>query len=380
MTAIGPWPRVTEPSRWPHAVILYSIFVDMVPSLFNPTRNIITSAALAAGLILSAASTVAAKEITLKIHHFLPAGAIQQAKMIQPWCDRIGKESNQRLKCQIFPLMQLGGTPAQLIDQARDGVVDIVFVLPGYTAGRFPAMEVFELPFMNHSAEAASKAAWEFYLQHGQKEFSGLKPLAFATHDNGFIHTRSKPIRSVDDFKGMKMRAPTRFTNKLLTSFGASAVGMPVNSVGDAINKGVIDGFLLPWEVMPGLKLHEMVKFHTETPKEMPALYTAVFVFAMNPARYASLPADLRAIIDRTTGLELSGHMGRTWDQSQSVGRDPAIKRGNTIIQLSASETERMMRLSAPLADEWIAQMNKTGGNGKQMLNDAKQLIRKHSK
>jgi TRAP-type transport system periplasmic protein len=321
-----------------------------------------------------------AQEVTLKIHHFLPAGAIQQAKMIQPWCDRIGKESNQRLKCQIFPMMQLGGTPAQLIDQARDGVADIVFVLPGYTAGRFPAMEVFELPFMNHSAEAAAKAAWEFYQQYGQKEFAGIKPLAFATHDNGFIHTRTKPIRSVDDFKGMKMRAPTRFTNKLLASFGASPVGMPVNSVGDAINKGVIDGFLLPWEVMPGLKLHEMVKFHTETPKEMPALYTAVFVFAMNPARYASLPADLRAVIDRTTGLELSGQMGRTWDQSQSVGRDPALKRGNTLISLSAGETERMMRLSAPLADEWVAQMNKAGGNGKQMLDDAKRLIRKHSK
>jgi TRAP-type C4-dicarboxylate transport system substrate-binding protein len=352
----------------------------MPPPFSSPVRRLLGHIALAVSALLVTPSYAAAQDITLKIHHFLPAGAIQQAKMIQPWCDRIGKESNQRLKCQIFPMMQLGGTPAQLIDQVRDGVVDIVFVLPGYTAGRFPAMEVFELPFMNTSAESASKAAWEFFLKYGQKEFSGIKPLAFATHDHGVIHTRNKPIRNVDDLKGLKLRAPTRFTNKLLTTFGASAVGMPVNSVGDAINKGVIDGFLLPWEVMPGLKLHEMVKFHTETAKDRPALYTAVFVFAMNPSRYAALPADLRAIIDRASGLELSGQMGRTWDQSQSVGREPALKRGNTIMQLSTVETDRMIQLSAPLADEWVAQMNKNGANGKQMLDEAKQLLRKHSK
>ena len=339
-----------------------------------------TCARLIIALWGTLASAAFAQEITLKIHHFLPATAIQQAAMIQPWCDRVAKDSAGRLKCQIFPMMQLGGTPAQLIDQARDGAVDIVFVLPGYTAGRFPAMEVFELPFLNTSAEATSKAAWEFFQKHGQKEFAGLKPLAFATHDNGYIHTRDKPIRRVEDLKGLKMRAPTRFTNKLLASLGASPVGMPVNSVGDAINKGVIDGFLLPWEVMPGLKLHEMVRFHTETPRDLPALYMAVFVFAMNESRYLGLPVDLRGVIDRASGLGLSGQMGRVWDQSQSVGRDPANKRGNTITQLSKQETEKMMQLSAPLAQEWITQMNKSGSNGRVLFDEARQLIRKHSR
>lgn len=163
-----------------------------------------TCARLIIALWGTLASAAFAQEITLKIHHFLPATAIQQAAMIQPWCDRVAKDSAGRLKCQIFPMMQLGGTPAQLIDQARDGAVDIVFVLPGYTAGRFPAMEVFELPFLNTSAEATSKAAWEFFQKHGQKEFAGLKPLAFATHDNGYIHTRDKPIRRVEDLKGLR--------------------------------------------------------------------------------------------------------------------------------------------------------------------------------
>ncbi|MBN4659160.1 C4-dicarboxylate ABC transporter, partial [Escherichia coli] len=97
-----------------------------------------------------------------------------------PWCDKIAAESNNKMKCQIFPAMQLGGTPAQLIDQAKDGVVDIVFTLPGYTAGRFPVMEVFELPFLVPSAEAGAKAAWDFYQKYGQKEFANVKPLMFA--------------------------------------------------------------------------------------------------------------------------------------------------------------------------------------------------------
>ena len=117
--------------------------------------------ALAAFVLCSASA--AAQDVTLKVHHFWPPQAMPPTKILQPWCDRIAADSAGRLKCQVFAAMQLGGTPAQLIDQAKDGVVDIVFTLPGYTAGRFPIMEVFELPFMNDSAEAGDKERWDFY-------------------------------------------------------------------------------------------------------------------------------------------------------------------------------------------------------------------------
>ena len=98
--------------------------------------------------------------------------------ILVPWCDKIAKDSGNKMKCQIYPAMQLGGTPQNLIDQVKDGVVDIVWTLPGYTAGRFPMMEVFELPFMSSSAEATSQAAWDYYTQFGNKEFPGIKALA----------------------------------------------------------------------------------------------------------------------------------------------------------------------------------------------------------
>ncbi|HWP19886.1 MAG TPA: TRAP transporter substrate-binding protein [Burkholderiaceae bacterium] len=335
----------------------------------------------AAALALAGASLSAqAQEVTLKVHHFWPPQAMPPTKVLQPWCDKIAAESNNRMKCQIFPAMQLGGTPAQLIDQARDGVADIVFTLPGYTAGRFPIMEAFELPFMVPSAEAGSKAAWEFYEKYAQKEFAAVKPLMFAVHEQGYVHTRDKPVRTLADFKGLKMRAPTRMTNRLLATLGASPVGMPLPAVAEAVNKGVIDGFLLPWEVIPSVRLHEMVKFHTETPNNRPALYTSVFVIAMNQARYNSLPADLKAVIDRNSGAGLAASAGKTWDAARAPGRKPAEDRGNTFYTLPSEEVDRWIKAASPLYDDWVATMDKAGLPGKQMLEDARAMIAKHQK
>lgn len=334
----------------------------------------------AAALTAAFGLVAQAQEVTLRVHHFWPAQAMPPTKVLQPWCDKIAADSNNRLKCQVFPAMQLGGTPAQLIDQARDGVVDIAFTLPGYTAGRFPIMEAFELPFMIRSAEAGSKAAWEFYEKYAQKEFASVKPLMFAVHEQGYVHTRDKQIKTLADFKGLKMRAPTRQTNRLLASLGASPVGMPLPAVAEAVNKGVIDGFVLPWEVIPSVRLHEMVKFHTETPDNRPALYTSVFVLAMNLAKYNSLPADLKAVIDRHSGAVLSAAAGKTWDAARAPGRKPAEERGNTFYTLPAEEVDNWIKASAPLYDDWVAAMDKAGLPGKQMLEDARAMIAKHQK
>src|SRR5262252_530951 len=105
---------------------------------------------IGAALTFAAAAAVA-QDVTLRIHHFLPPKGTIQAQVFEPWCEKIGKESGGRLKCQIFPAMQLGGTPPQLFDQARDGVADIIWTVPTYQSGRFVKSEVFELPFMTRN-------------------------------------------------------------------------------------------------------------------------------------------------------------------------------------------------------------------------------------
>jgi len=319
--------------------------------------------------------TVAQGPVTLKVHHFLPPGSTTHAKMIVPWCAKVEAESRGRLRCQIFPSMQLGGSAPQLYDQVRDGVADIVWTLPGYNAGRFPSMEVFELPFMITDAQSASRAAWQFYDKHGRNEFREVRPLAVHVHDAGYLHTRERPVRVLEDFRGMKLRAPTRQTNKLLAALGATPVSMPVTGLADAMSKGVLDGAMVPWEVVPAVKVQEVARFHTETDPNVPALYTAVFLFAMNPKTYAALPDDLQAVIDRNSGLDLSSQVGRLWDEQTAPARKLATDRGNTVIVVPAAELVRWQRAAQPVAIEWVSDMKRRQIDGDALLADARALL-----
>jgi TRAP-type C4-dicarboxylate transport system substrate-binding protein len=334
----------------------------------------------ALAMVATLSSPLAAQEVTLKVHHFWPPGAMGPSTILAPWCDKIAKDTSNRMKCQIYPAMQLGGTPQNLIDQVRDGIVDIVWTLPGYTAGRYPLMEVFELPFMSSSATATSQAAWEYFTQYGRKEFPGIKALAVHVHDNGYVHTTSKQVKTMADFKGLRMRAPTRQTNKMLAALGATPVAMPLPSLPEAISKGVIDGYLLPWEVIPSIKAHELTKFESETDPKSRSLYTAVFMFAMNQAKYDGLPAELKKVIDENSGLSLSRRMGEAWDASAPPARKLAVEHGNTFYTIPASELEIWQKATANLPDEWVKDVTAKGNDGSALLRVAKELIRKYEK
>jgi TRAP-type transport system periplasmic protein len=333
-----------------------------------------------AALALSGAAR--AEEITLKLHHFLPPMSPFHSKFMAAWAERVTKQSNGRLKVQVYPSMQLGGTPPQIYDQIKDGVVDIGWTVAGYSAGRFPAFEVFELPFMVNSASGGSRALWEYV--HVNKldktEFKDVKLLATHQHDEPHFHMVDKPIKTLADLKGMKVRAPTRITNKLLTALGATPVGMPVTQVSDALSKGVINGTLLPWEVVPSIKVHELVKFHSEIDPKSQWLYATVFVFAMNPAKYASLPPDLQKIIDANSGVELSASVGKMADEEAIPGRKQAKDHGNTFNTISMDELKNWQAAAQTVTDDWIKDLDKRGLDGKALVNSARELIAKYDK
>lgn len=339
--------------------------------------KITAAAAILAGASLSAQ----AEAIVLKVHHFLGPQSTQHALMLSSWCDAIAKDSNNRLKCQIYPSMQLGGTPPQLFDQAKDGVADVVWTVAGYSAGRFSKSQVFELPFMMTNAGATSRAAWDFAQKYAQDEFKDVKLLAIHVHGPGNIYTRDKQISKLEDLKGMKLRGPTATIAKMLGMMGATPVGMPVPAVPEALSKGVIDGAVIPYEVAPGLKVQELTKFVAEPDRNYKALYTTVFVMPMNKAKYDSLPADLKAVIDKNSGRETSAKLG-----SQQEGADAGARKvfeatpGYKITQIPAAELERWKKASASLDDAWVDSMNKRGMDGKAMLADALSLIDKYSK
>ncbi|MEN9893148.1 MAG: putative periplasmic component [Pseudomonadota bacterium] len=337
-------------------------------------------AALAAAVLAPLLSPpVQAQEVVLKFHHMWPTVAMGHNRVVVPWCDTLAAESKGRMKCQILPAMSGGGTPAQLVDRVKDGVDDVTITLPGYTAGRFPVMEAFELPFMTNKAEPASAAAWDYHLKYATKEFQGTKMIATWVHDEGFVSTSGKPVATLADFKRLKIRGASRQSTRLLAALGATPVGMPITGVSDAMSKGTLDGYMTAWEIIPSFKLHEVSKYHTEIEDSRPSMFTAGFVFLMNQARYDALPADLKSIVDRHSGATLSRQIGRYWDEATAVGRKAAADRGNVFVKVSAAETDQWMKVAAPLADDWVADMDKRGLPGKQMLQDARELIRKHS-
>ena len=225
--------------------------------------------------------------------------------------------------------------------------------------------------------EATSKALWDYTQKYSQDEFKDIKPLAFHVHGDGVFHMTNKPIKTLADLKGLKLRAPTRMTNKYLAMLGATPVGMPVPQVGDALSKGVIDGAVVPYEVVPSVKIQELVKYHIETDPAEPAFYTSTFVFAMNKAKYESLPADLKKVIDNNSGEAFSGQIGKAFVQADAEGKKLTTR--NTTNVIPASELANWKKAGQPLIDAWVADMNGKGANGQQLLDGARALIAKHS-
>ncbi|MEJ5988601.1 TRAP transporter substrate-binding protein [Ramlibacter sp. PS3R-8] len=337
-----------------------------------------TGAAVALGA--PGLSGLAQQAVTLKFHTFMAPQSNVWLTMHKAWMEKVEKDSGGKIKFEGYPAMQLGGTPVQLYDQAKDGVVDIVWTLPGNTAGRFPRIEVFELPFIMNNAEATSKAYWEYVQTVAPDEFKDTQVLALHVHGPGMFHTKEKLIKTADDLRGLKVRGPTRQITKMLGYLGATPVGMPLPQIPDALSKGTIDGAVIPWEVVPSVKVQELTKFHSEFDPAGGALYTTTFVMAMNRNKYNSLSPELKKVIDANSGMATSGWLGKTQQGNDGIGRKTAVDRNNTIHTISAADAQEFKRKARLVEVEWVEDMNKRGHDGKKLLETARALIDKHGK
>ena len=339
--------------------------------------GLVSGAALAALATGLTATSALAQEVTLKLHQFLPAQANVPKLVLDVWADKVEADSDGRIKVERYPSMQLGGTPPELIDQAIDGVADVVWTVVGYTPGRFPGTEVFELPFMMTNARATSQAYWEMLQEHWKDtDFNDVHILAAWVHGPGIFHTKD-PVTTPADLQGMKIRGGSRSVNSLLTELGATPVGLPVPAIPESLSKGVIDGTTIPWEVTTALKVPELVKNHTEFTGN--ALYVLTFVLAMNKDKYESLPDDLKKVIDDNSGLEFSIFAGGTQSDADGPARQIAVDMGNNIITLDAEQTAEWRELSQPIYDQWVADMNSKGIDGQALIDQAQMLIEKYT-
>jgi TRAP-type transport system periplasmic protein len=344
-------------------------------NFFTRRTTLLAVGAMAAATL---AGSALAQTVTLRLHQMLPQQATIPAKALIPWAQKVEAESGGKIKVQLFHAMQLGGAPPQLFDQARDGVVDLTWTVLGYTPGRFNKTEVFELPFMSGSAEQSSRALQEYVEKFAADEFKDVKLIAVHTHGPGLFHTKT-PVTGLESLRGMKVRGGSRVISNMLTKLGATPVGMPVPAVTDALSKGTIEGTTIPWEVTPALKVTELVKNHT-TFAGKEGLYTQTFAFSMNRASYDKLPPDLKAVIDKNSGIETAAMFGRAMDEGDKAGRAIAEKAGNNIVALDLAETQRWRRTAATVETDWINEMKAKNIDGAKLVSEARALIGKYQK
>ena len=323
---------------------------------------------------MPAGPLAAAETVTLKIAHFLPPSSPAQKRVIEPWCEKLGAGSGGRIKCQIYPAMQLGGTPAQLVDLVRNGVADIVWTAPGYSAGRFPVIETMELPFVVRDGLSGSRAAWDFYERHAVAEFDAYKVLAIHVDGGVAFHTAAKPVDGPDSLKGLKLRASTRMIAKTLLALGATPVTMPPAQVTEAISKGVVDGAMGAWEVVTPTKLQEVTRFHGEPPAGQPFYSATVLALLMNKARYQSLPADLQAVIDHDSGAALAGTFGLVWDAVTAETKSLIREQGGIIRPQAQADYDAMRAATRKVEEEWRKDIDGRGLDSGALVADARAL------
>ncbi len=273
--------------------------------------------------VLLAPAVVMAQEVRLRYAHFMPATAWQNQVLFADWADSVHAASDGRIQVNIFPAQTLGRAQAGY-DNARTGIAEIVWTVQGYTANRFPLSQIVELPGLFTTAEEGSCAFQKLYDSGAlDAEYTETQVLFVHVHGPGHLHVRGRAVTQLDDLRGLKIRQPTAGIGRLLSELGAEPVGMPAPQIYESTQRGIIYGFLLPWEAVEGFRVHEVVDQHTEF-----GFYSLAFVATMNRAAYERLPDDLRQVIDDHSGLEWALIAGRGFDVADQSGRAVAERSG----------------------------------------------------
>lgn len=338
------------------------------------------AAVICLSALLATGGASAAEPIKLKLHHLLGAKSNAQVDMLLPWVERVEKAAGGKVKIEIFPAMSLGGKPPQLIRQVRDGIVDIIWTVNGYTPGLFPRTEVFELPLVHTNNPAATNLAmFEMYDEFLAADYKGVKPLFLHVHAGNAIHMVDTEVRKPADLKGKRMRIPTRTGAWVLEALGTTPVGMPVPDLPHALSKKTVDGALIPFEIIAALKLHELTRYQIEGADSF-RLGTLTFQVSMNAARWKSLPKDVQQAFETVSGRQWRQELGAIWRKAEHDGLAPVLAAGRKPVQLSAAETDAFKAVMAPVVDRWIREVSGRGIDGQRLVSKARELIAKYSR
>lgn len=308
--------------------------------------------------LLAAGTTAHAQPYELKVSHYLPPNHTMQ-KVLEDWSAELEQKSQGQLKLKIYPASQLGPVQRQF-DLARNGQVDIALGLTGATPGRYPMTEIANLPFVYPSAGATSavmsKRLTELSAKYLDAEYVGLHVLWMGVAPPTSFFTAKKQINTLADLSGMKLRFLGEQQARVLRALGAVPLQVPPGEIADGMAKGVIDGAMFNYEAAESFGLGSVTRHVVE-----PAVFTGTLVLVMNDRKYAALPANLRALIDATTGAAAAGRLGERWDAAQTHGRAAMLAAHVEINTLDPAALAAIHAVTQPLVGQAVAALDSQG-------------------
>jgi TRAP-type C4-dicarboxylate transport system substrate-binding protein len=327
-----------------------------------------------------APTAAVSQEVTLRLQTFIPPVANPFKHFLIPWAKKVEADSKGRIKVSLYPSMQLGGKAEQMLQQVRDGVVDIAWTLPGFTPGVMPKLEIFELPFLHRSTHATVMALQDYVDKYMKKEFEPYHVLLVNCHAGALFMTK-EPINKVEDFQGMKLRSYSRTNAWILEALGAAPLQVALPELAPMLSKGTVTGSILPYEIAPAVKMQDLTDYFTTLAPPQPRLSTAIFTFLMNKQKYESLPPDLKKVIDDNSGRNLAPFAIKTWDFVEGEGEKVMhTKAKNKFVSLSAEETAKFKKKVQPVFDRFRKMLDAAGDDGTKILADAEALEAKYSR
>jgi TRAP-type C4-dicarboxylate transport system substrate-binding protein len=316
-----------------------------------------------------------AAEYEFKFHHFLPKTSPAHISMIEPWVKKVEEDSAGRIKIDIYPSMTLGGRPADLVSQARNGVVDLIWTSNGYTPGQFPRTELFELPLIHtNDPEKTGAVMHEMFSEYLEEDYSGLKVLFLHVHAGNVFQSVQKEISDINSFKGMKVRTPSRTGSWILDELGSEAISVPMPDVVQTLSKNMIDAALIPYEIIPTFKLNEYTKYQVEGYDGF-RFGTLTFQVSMNKEKWDNLPNEIKEIFQANSNLSQWKNAGKIWQMNDNDGLDYALRNGNIHKILGYNETEGIKNKLKGTHDIWLRELSKENIDGAPILEKAMQLM-----
>lgn len=332
---------------------------------------------LSVSMVAASAGLGVAQEIDLKFSYWTPPVALPVAEGIYPWSENIQKATNGRVKLTFFPAEAMARA-ADHLDLVTRGTADIVWLDPNFTPGVFPLSDIITLPFLWPDSETCSAVMWKVFEKYlFDTEYSKFKVLFCFNVGLSDFFSNHKPVKSLADFKGMKIASVSPIHSKTYKALGGSPAFMIEPEIYTALERGLIDGRFINWEGLWVFKNHEVTKYRTANIK----INTMPNVVLMNKDRWNSLPEDIQHIMDAESGFNFSRQMGRTFDQIEAAVFKKKVaeydrKAGNSgVYQLTEDERRQLIEVTEPVIEAWVKKQEKKGRPARAMLKDIRAMV-----